>query len=136
VEHSNKTILFFDGDCGLCSRTVRILMRMDKDKRIQFAPLQGEVARQILPTNLRKNLSTVVLHLVQEGASQQLTHSDAALSAIIVTGSSWRYLAKMAISLPRAFRDTIYNWIAKNRDRFFKNNCPIPRTGLGDRLLP
>ena len=111
-------------------------MRMDKDKRIQFAPLQGEVARQILPTNLRKNLSTVVLHLVQEGASQQLTHSDAALSAIIVTGSSWRYLAKMAISLPRAFRDTIYNWIAKNRDRFFKNNCPIPRTGLGDRLLP
>ena len=137
MEPSERTILFFDGDCGLCSRSVRMLMRMDQEARLSYAPLQGEVARKLLPENLRENLSTAVLYLPQaKGAPLRLTRSRAILEAVIQTKSPWRLLAKPARCLPVSLLDAVYNCIAKYRKHLFKASCPIPQTKLGDRLLP
>ncbi len=37
-----QPILFFDGVCGLCNRTVDFVLQEDRDRRFLFAPLQGE----------------------------------------------------------------------------------------------
>src|SRR4051812_39696374 len=41
-------VLFFDGECGLCNRLVRLLLRIDHRARLRFAPLQGPVAQAYL----------------------------------------------------------------------------------------
>src|SRR5688572_12325015 len=41
-------VLFFDGECGLCNRVVRLMLRLDRHGRLRFAPLQGAVAQEYL----------------------------------------------------------------------------------------
>jgi hypothetical protein len=42
-------ILFFDGECGVCTRTVRFLLHRDRRRRsLRFASLQGNTARELL----------------------------------------------------------------------------------------
>lgn len=121
-------ILFFDGDCGLCNRSVRMLIKMDRQTCLYFAPLQGSTAKEALSEALRQELSSAILVLPN---GQRYTRSDSALQAIILTGSPWRFLAKPALRFPKSWRDSVYNWIARNRSRFFKNSCP-----LGSRVAP
>ncbi|MCD6051631.1 MAG: hypothetical protein K0Q55_3040, partial [Verrucomicrobia bacterium] len=43
-----KALVLFDGDCGLCQRSVRFLLAEDRAKAFSFAPLQGATAAPIL----------------------------------------------------------------------------------------
>lgn len=129
-----QSILFYDGDCGLCNRSVRFLMKRDRARRLRFAPLQGETARNRLEPELRESLSTIVYHRAD---ASMLTRSDAVLRALIDARSGWRFLARAALVIPRGWRDGIYNRVAKNRHRFFpKNDCPLPTEEERERLLP
>ena len=38
-------VLFFDGDCHLCNESVRLLLKLDRNRSLRYAPLQGETAR-------------------------------------------------------------------------------------------
>ena len=56
-------IVLYDGECGLCHRSVKFILDHEADHELRFAPLQGEVAaelRAILPT-IPANVDTVVL---------------------------------------------------------------------------
>lgn len=50
--------MFFDGDCLLCNRTVRWLVRNEKntqgEKKLHFAPLKGVTAAENLDAELLK----------------------------------------------------------------------------------
>ena len=39
-------VLFFDGDCAFCSASVRQVVHYDKHGRVNFAPLQGKLAKE------------------------------------------------------------------------------------------
>ena len=41
-------VVFFDGVCTLCQRSVRYLLKHDKNKRLKFTSLQGQYAKKIL----------------------------------------------------------------------------------------
>lgn len=125
-------ILFFDGDCGLCNRSVRMLLKMDRHTRLYFAPLQGRTAQEVLPEDLRNELSSAIL-VCPNG--QRFTRSDSALQAIILTGSPWRHLARPSLLLPKSWRDGVYNWIARNRSRFFSQTCPLDTQVAKGHLL-
>jgi predicted DCC family thiol-disulfide oxidoreductase YuxK len=127
-------ILFFDGDCGLCSRSVRFLMRRNRSNFLYFAPLQGETAAQYLKADLRESLSTVVYRRTE---SEILIRSDAVLQALIDMGSNWRFLARPALLISRKWRDGLYNWIAARRNKFFdKESCSLPSAQESQQLLP
>lgn len=133
-------ILFYDGECGLCSRSVRFLLKRDRADALKFAPIQGETAKMYLSPTLREQLSTVIYHRPSpsaEGSSQSLLRSEAILSALIDTGSAWRWPARIARWLPPAWRDVAYNWVARNRHRFFpKGSCALPNPDEQAKLLP
>lgn len=135
---SNRAILFFDGDCGLCNRTVRFLIKRDKRKRLYFAPLQGVAANALVPADYRKQLSTVIYH--QATAVKRLplrTRSDAVLQALIDIGGFWKLSAKFARLFPERFRDKCYDHIANRRHRFFKEDaCRLPTKEEHARILP
>jgi len=138
VKPRNKAILFFDGDCGLCSRTVRFLIRKDKHQRLYFAPLQGIAAQAILADEYRVTLTTIVYQRVAtDGQTTLLFRSDAALLALIDTGSFWRFFARIARLLPRGFRDWVYDKIAERRQTSLKSTtCPLPSREVQARILP
>jgi predicted DCC family thiol-disulfide oxidoreductase YuxK len=129
-----RAILFFDGDCGLCSRSVRFMMRRDKTGSLFYAPLQGRVAADLLDETLRKSLATVVY---RPPDGRVLLRSDAVLNALIDIQSRWRFVARLCLAIPRTWRDGLYEWIAARRHRFFpKESCPLPSPEKTEKLLP
>lgn len=132
-------ILFYDGDCGLCSRSVRFLLKRDRADALKFAPLQGETARKYLPTALREQLSTVIYYrpgASSETGGQRLLRSEAVLCALIDSGSVWRWPARALRLFPQTWRDAAYEWVARNRHRFFpKGSCGLPTSEERAKLL-
>lgn len=37
-------LVLYDGDCGLCAKSVQFILAHERDSEIRFAPLQGETA--------------------------------------------------------------------------------------------
>jgi predicted DCC family thiol-disulfide oxidoreductase YuxK len=132
-----KAILFYDGDCGLCSRSIRFLMKRDRYGWLHYAPIQGETAASMLNESLRENPSTIVyLRRAQSGENEILLKSEAVLQALIDIRSHWRWLAASAHYLPKSWRDSAYDWIARNRLRFFGNeSCALANETAQARLL-
>ena len=131
-------ILFYDGDCGLCAQSVRFFLRIDRHKRICFAPLQGETAQSFLPANLRdaQCLSTVVYRRSDSDGQSLLLRSDAVARALIDVGGVWSYLGRLLRLIPSPLRDWGYNLIVKNRLKLFPDDaCALPTEQMRERLL-
>ena len=132
-------ILFYDGACGLCAQSVRFFLRIDRHKRIAFAPLQGENAQDYLPANLRdtQSLSTVVYRCSDSDGQSLFLRSEAVARALIDVGGLWGFLGRFLRLIPTPLRDWAYNLIAKNRLKFFPNcACALPKEQARERLLP
>lgn len=138
MQAKNRAIVFFDGDCSLCHTSVRFLIRLDRQQRLYFAPLQGVAAQALLPQVDREALNTVVYHRVaSNGSITHHTRSDAVLFAVIDTRSLLRFAAHIARLLPSSFRNWLYNCVANNRSKWFHtNSCRLPSRAEHDRILP
>ena len=129
----NKQILLFDGVCNLCDKFVQFVLHYDDKEQFFFASLQSSLGQQILKKyNLDSDLNTVVL-IRNEKA---YTHSDVALKVGIALGG-WMNLSYLCYLIPQFIRDTIYNWIAANRYRFFdkQDYCILPKEEWKNRFL-
>lgn len=125
-------VLFFDGDCGFCSASVRRVLRLDKRGRVFFAPLQGELAgKHGLAVHASETGGTMVL--LRESDGVLFTRSDALLELARVLGWPWR-LARAAVIIPRRWRDGVYQFIADHRGRLSGKTCRLPDEKLIERL--
>lgn len=133
---ANQSILFYDGDCGLCSRIVQFFIARDPRGLFRFAPLKGSTAAKLLPPALRRPgdpYETVVL-LDQAGVH---SHSTAVIRALSHLGGGWT-VVKLLLSIPRPFRDAAYGFIARRRYDWFgdSSSCPLNTGAHGGRFLP
>lgn len=64
------------------------------------------------------------------------TRSDAALEVLRRLGWPWSPLAVLRL-IPRPVRDAVYDWVARNRYRWFgrQDECWLPRPEWKDRFL-
>ncbi len=124
-------ILFYDGLCGFCDRTVQYVLKRDAQNRFQFAPLQGDLANQVLPQHGKnpEDLNTLYL-LIDQGLPTErvLQKSDAAVRIGKTLGGISKLSASLAGFIPRPIRDWAYDLIAKIRYRIFGklDACRIP----------
>lgn len=123
---NDKYILFFDGACVLCNGYVDWLLKVDKKDQFRFTAQQSESGRQLIEKyNLPTDVKTVLL-LSPNG--EVFKYSDVALKIMKVLG--WPYnILYPTIIIPKFIRDTVYNWIAKNRYKWFgkkEDACMIP----------
>lgn len=122
-------VLLFDGDCGLCHRVVRLLLRSDKAGRLRFAPLQGRAGQQYLrswglPMDNFDSLVFVPDWAAPE-RSAPLLRTDGALAAAAVVGGVWRLVTWMRV-LPGWLRDPCYQLVARSRYAIFGQHRPSP----------
>ncbi len=128
-------LVLYDGLCGLCNSTVLWLLRIDCRRILTFAPLQGETAKQFpLPQN-----SETIVYIFNSGSQNQkmFLRSDAILEILRTVGGLWK-VAVIFLVIPRNIRDTLYDWIARNRYRWFGkyDECKLPSVELRHRFLP
>lgn len=125
------TVVFYDGVCGLCNRLVRFLIRRDTHARLLFAPLQGALARTVLPPQGYdpSDLDTVyVVAHWRQPTQHVLARSRAILHALAELGPGWRAAAAFGRIVPRPLSDAVYNAVARRRYRTFGQlaACPVP----------
>lgn len=126
-----KDIVFYDGACSLCSRVVRFILKHEKDDRLYFATLQGDFAHSFLPKKGLLQIDMKTFYLLRK--NQVYHKSTAALK--LISYLKWYFKIAMIFWLiPRLFRDMAYDFISKNRYRFFKDRCDIGSVD-GRRLL-
>lgn len=129
-----EAIVFFDGVCAFCQKSIDFVMRHDSAGRFQFAPLQGETAAKLLTASDREQLSSLVM-LWRGNAYRR---SAAAVRVLWVLGGVWRVLGILLWLIPRPLRDGGYRLVAAWRYRIFGKveSCRLPRPGEQARILP
>lgn len=127
-------IVLYDGVCGLCDRSVQLILRNDRRGRFRFAALQSEAGRALL----RKHglppeaLDSVVL--VEDGKAWR--KSRAALRIARGMDAPWPLLSPLRI-IPAPVADFFYDLLAKNRYRIFGklDACMLPPPEVRARFL-
>ena len=118
------SIVFFDGVCGLCNRTVNFLMARDTHARLKFAPLQGQIAEQLVPADVREKLDTFVF---SDGG--QLSYRSTAFVRILMRiGGFWSIVGAIMWVIPWPLRDVAYRMVSRVRYRLFGRSeaCRLP----------
>lgn len=132
----NKKIILFDGVCNLCNGAVLFIIKRDDKDVFRFAALQSEVGQRLTS---ERNIDTEKIDsiiLVDPGVAY-FTRSTAALEIAKEFGGIWVLLRPFEYILPESLRDGIYNFIARNRYKWFgkKESCMIPTPELKAKFL-
>jgi len=127
-----RLVVLFDGVCNLCNASVLFVIDRDPGGRFAFAPLQSGVAARLLAHRGYGETSLGSVLLLEGGRVYE--RSTAALRVARRLGGWWPLLYAF-IAVPRPIRDAVYDWIARNRYRWFgkEEACRIPTPELRSR---
>lgn len=133
-EQATSPIVFYDGVCGLCNRSVHFVIGRDRRARFQFAPLQGTTLQSLGLSEYRDKLDTMLLY--ENGRA--FARSDAVLRILSKLRWPWSWLGVMGFCVPRFLREATYRWVARRRYRWFGQLefCPVPEARHASRFLP
>ncbi len=127
-------VVLFDGVCNLCNGFVQFILKRDKKKTFQFASLQSEYAKGLLPHFgiSIANFDTVVLY----DGEKIYTQSDAVIKMAGSLKGIWKCASILRI-VPGFIRNAIYRLLARNRYRLFgkKEQCMVPTENMKDRFV-
>ncbi len=127
-------IVLFDGVCNLCEASVMFLIRKDKKDVLRFASLQSRIGQELLKKfNLPTQTYDSFVLIVGE---KIYLRSSAALKVCGYLGGIWR-LWEIFWFVPKPLRDTVYDFVAKNRYRWFgkKRECMLPTPQIRKKFL-
>jgi predicted DCC family thiol-disulfide oxidoreductase YuxK len=133
-ETEAKGIILFDGVCNFCDATVNFLLKLDTEEKFLFASLQSNTGQNLLT---KLSMSTEYFDsFVYVKGDKFFTKSTAALQ-IAKDLRKWWQLLYILVFIPAPIRDRCYDWIAKNRYKWFgkKQECAIPTPEMRKRFL-
>jgi predicted DCC family thiol-disulfide oxidoreductase YuxK len=118
-------IILFDGVCNLCNSAVDFIIKRDKKNRFKFSSLQDNSVRKLLnESNLQEGyLDSIILI----SGDKIFFKSRAALEISKKLSGIWPLFYSL-ILIPAFIRDPVYEWIARNRYKWFgkKSTCRLP----------
>lgn len=135
MESSQHPVVFFDGVCNLCNRTVQFIIRHDKEGVFRFASLQSGSGQKVLEAVTAEH-GHIPDSIILSYKGKYYIKSSAALKiAMLLGGVGW--LLAPGYIFPRFIRDAVYNFIAKRRYQWFgkRDECMIPTPELKARFL-
>jgi len=122
----DKTVVFYDGHCGLCHGFVRFLLSEDRSGRLEFSPLQGELFERSVPEPTRAGLPDSVVVRTADG--RLLVRAAAVRYLLGRIGGLWRGAAIVLGLLPLKLLDRCYDAVARVRQKLFRrptDACPL-----------
>ena len=120
-----KNTILFDSKCNLCSKTVKRVMKLDKNKLFTFISNKSEYGKNIISKNNLNSITTQTIVLFTT-ENKFLIKSDAAIS-IAVKLNPLFLIFNILFIVPKKIRDRVYDYVAKNRYKWFGENesCDI-----------
>ncbi len=130
----NKAIILFDGVCNLCNSSVNLVIRRDKKNYFQFAPLQSDVAKQLLKNQNTPLSKTESMVLLENG--KIFFKSSAALRTARHLGGLYPLFYGLII-IPTFIRNAVYDLISRNRYKWFgkRETCMLPTEELKKKFI-
>lgn len=131
----DKVIILFDGVCNLCNGAVNWLIARDKKDLFRFVSLQSGLGQKITH-HIGVDTSRIDSIIFYQPGLAYYYKSDAALKTASLLGFPWSLWGVFRV-LPRPLRDTLYDWVARNRYRWFgrKEQCRVPTPELRGKFL-
>ncbi|HXL54717.1 MAG TPA: thiol-disulfide oxidoreductase DCC family protein [Chitinophagaceae bacterium] len=134
LKEIKNPVILFDGVCNLCSGFVQFIIKHDPRHQFRFASLQSEFGKKVmqyfgLPVDQFNSFI-----LLEDG--KIYTRSTGALRVAKKLNRSWSLLYSFIV-IPRFIRDSVYNFIARKRYKWFgkKEECWIPTPELKSLFL-
>lgn len=134
MQSNSNPIVYFDGVCNLCESSVQFIIRKNKKKNIQLASLQGSHGQAFLKeNNFDANEFSSLVYVVK---GKIYTKSSGALRITKQLKGLWPLMICFLI-VPKFIRDGVYNYVAKNRYKWYgkKTSCWLPTLELKQRFL-
>lgn len=131
---TDTPIILFDGLCNFCNAAVNFVFKKDRQGTIHFAALQSEIGQQLLQ---QYHLSATDLSsFVFIHNKQAHIKSTASLKVCRHLKGAWPLLYGF-ILVPAFIRNAVYDFIAKNRYRWFgkKASCMVPTAEMKSKFL-
>ncbi len=128
-------IILFDGVCNLCNGAMQFVIKHDKKDVFRFVALQSKRGAQIKSKIGYENENLDSFILVDD-ENNYFSKSSAAIEIARNLGGIWIIFLVFKI-IPIKCRDLIYDFIARNRYKWFgkKDNCLIPTLELKSKFL-
>jgi len=113
---------------------VQFIDKRDKQGIFKFASAQSEIGEEILSRFEIATTEPESVFLLQNNTL--IKKSSAALAIAAELDGFWKYLALLRF-IPRPVRDFVYDWIARNRYRWFgkREECMLPTEATRKRFL-
>jgi len=124
-------IVFYDGDCGFCNRTIQLILNREKKAVILFSALQSPFAQAFFDEKNHK-LDLTTVYFFSKG---QLFAESAAVFEIARYLKFPHRMVRLFRYLPRGFTNAVYRFVAKRRYLLNKGYCLIPNESSKKRFL-
>jgi predicted DCC family thiol-disulfide oxidoreductase YuxK len=139
----SRSLVLYDGHCGLCNASIRWLIRRDRKDRLRFAPSSAPAVAPLLaahPQDSDASGAPGSVLFVREPFSlypQVLVRSRAVLAALRELPLPWPAIAFLLGLVPTFLADPVYRLISRWRYRIWGrlDVCPIPTPDLQRHFL-
>ncbi|MFH7015656.1 thiol-disulfide oxidoreductase DCC family protein [Flavobacterium sp. FlaQc-47] len=131
----NKKIILFDSVCNLCNGAVQFIIKHDRKDIFRFVALQSELGIEICKYIGVDQTKIDSIILYNPGVAYYYK-SSAVLEIAEDLGGVYSLVAVFKI-FPEKFRNYIYDYIARNRYKWYgkKESCMIPTPELKAKFL-
>ena len=129
----DKTIILYDGHCPLCHYWIRYAIKMDVNRQLYFAPLQGEFGKLFVVENKLMDFDTVVLSFPN---NQHFIYSEAVYELLKYLEIR-NFLYYLLFITPQFISNIVYRLVARTRYLIYKryDNCELPSTEIISRMI-
>ena len=123
MSQSVGKIVFYDGECGFCNRSVAFVLKNDRTESIHFASIQSDYAKQLFDQNGFETPDLSTFYFFEDGVLYQKSTAAMRLAKYFKFPKNIVGILKI---VPRVLRDLVYDAIAKRRRFFSKGYCVLP----------
>lgn len=131
----DKKIILFDGVCNLCDKSVQFIYKHDKKDVFRFVSLQSELGEDIIKY-LGINTNKTDSIILYEPGKAYYYKAEAAMKIAEKLEGIYSLISLFSF-FPLSISDSIYDYIAKNRYKWYgkKETCMIPSPELKAKFL-
>lgn len=121
----DRAVLVFDGYCVMCSGFMRFIIRHDRQLNFRLLPAQSPIGEALYAHYGLKSGDYDSVLLLKDGNIR--VKWDASISVFEGLGWPWK-IASISRILPKPFANSLYDFVAKNRFKWFgrRDVCMIP----------
>jgi predicted DCC family thiol-disulfide oxidoreductase YuxK len=129
----DKALILFDGYCNLCNGAVQFIIKRDPKEHFLYTSLSSKTAMLLLSDYSNYDeVDSILLY----SSGKVYTKSSAALRIAGKLSGLWPILF-IFLLVPKFLRDSVYDFIARNRYRWFgkKESCMVPKKKVSHLFL-